>query len=711
MKKIMKKLIFVMFITTLSYDNFYAMEINQNNIAHIKGTLAILHHNQELFYIEEQTQAHRLKDQDDLISKIHNFQTHIKQEEYGIKSYDFLIDNQDLLQTANIPNESPFYSFLLLSKEYLASHQVMTPSHQHAVLHKIKSLVPYHQNMFDDEIQQYHCKKLHDVAQYTKAVYEKAWNIHKSAIINQLNQHATMAIMNKHQSALQQFHAQRAQAALAGYIEQYDRTLLCMYQQMYEPKINVTEDCPTSENITTCACIEKTEIAAQTGVENILNASKKALLKKKAAAQAAAQRSRQSRIDKERHRAHVEQEEKKRAEIMQSLPATLVEETGVVSSLSPKKSSSKKTKKKNSRQPVIDEDNAFLDAIIAENSHTIVQKQETFFKQACEFEKNKSLDDSKESKKLSRQSIDLIQYVDFINARNETMKKFQHDKNQETIENLKKVARAKAEDRESLKIKLKLATHNKYEMIIKSLHQDEMKYLLLFYEYAELLNRSNVNEIPIENFMQIEQKIVDLNNDSIQNGTPLKWYLMSYKNLYNTIKDRYKNIQRNVNKATSNSSYILQKLSMIHTQEGVLDLSRLIYTVKNHEELDALGTLPATVLEQAQQDIQSLFKDQTGELTYGLIKPIIDNLMQQAFINDLTSEIVDDMINMSAAIACLDTPQDNKEKLFTEIYVMIFYSLQRKNELSCSPLTDNQMADITKINMAVLRALIDLIQV
>ena len=96
------------------------------------------------------------------------------------------------------------------------------------------------------------------------------------------------------------------------------------------------------------------------------------------------------------------------------------------------------------------------------------------------------------------------------------------------------------------------------------------------------------------------------------------------------------------------------------------------------------------------------------DINFYLIRPIIVNLIHQAHITP-PANIIDDLIKMASQIAILDQPKDARDKLIDGLDVISFNALQRQNEMSLEPLNDDQMADITKIHMASLIALIEVI--
>lgn len=734
MKSYMKKLILVLFTTILSCNNFYGMDPDPANIGQIKTTIAMLYQEQERLHQYEQVQSNILKDQTDFIKKIADFQIQVEQETYDIKSYDFLIENQDLLTTASIQQELPFYPFLLLSKEYLASHESMTPGHKNDILNKIRSLLPYHYDLFHQEMELYDCTNLQNIPDFMKAVYKKSWTMHKNVIESQLTMHEMMAKGNKKNITMQLFQNQHAQVALAQQIEQYDRMLISMLQEKdsYRQAPIVVEQAapvlvPTSiksiiENIQAHADSRKTEKAVTIIESMIAHADKKTpqLSKKQIVAQAAAKkRAEQSTIDKERHRAHVQKQEEAKEQtctdqLRPSHTKAAVLLAGHLSTKTGSKSTPKKSAKKHSVQTVIDED-AFLDAEIAKNQCNSTQKKHDKVEQPSE-------ETLQTRKKTVGKNQEWFYFDQFIQGRNKKILELEQAKEVQRKINLKKLCSVKKEDRDRVKNDFEKALSENFSIM----DEDEENILRLFDAYAMMLDAKNIRHITLEKFLGAQKSIVSCQTYLQTKGVDIKWYLAAYPDRYKNMKDQFikfktimaASIEHEENIKKEHPSFadmesplhkefaMLQALQTFHWNDGILDISRLIHQVKPSHEVNSLGTLHADAIEKTGEKIQLLH--QSSEKN-GWTQALIDELLAQANITTEPANFADQIIQSFATILSYKTvlPADKEKLLYSDLLPQVFYDLQRYNEICIEPSTESQLADMAKIHVAVVSMLLN----
>lgn len=258
---------------------------------------------------------------------------------------------------------------------------------------------------------------------------------------------------------------------------------------------------------------------------------------------------------------------------------------------------------------------------------------------------------------------------------------------------------------------------------------------VLFEEYLEALNLENLKTIPAEKFQQIYNKIEAVENKLLQDGIQLKWYLMIEPKLYAAIKEQYKKFDKFIDtccaeqaatlknemynfieehpyatdaqakdfqtnlkqKVTLQNKFkILHILFKLHTSNGILDLSNLMYPIeKQITPISTQGLLTKDDLESLSQSIEYLYTDE-NHTNITIMKPVIENLFAKASIPDQADrkwkrliENIESVFNTEYISPESESEEDN--------YDVLYNIEERFNEMEVYPLTPSQLADFTKI--------------
>lgn len=737
--------------------------------AQIEAAQDIIEQYKALNDVYTNMQSHKIQNHNEFITQITAVYNKAQQEPSGVKAYDPLIQDQDILKYANINQpisleQIPTYNLILLAQQYLTSEYSLSPIEKLALCNQINPLLRTQPLLWND-ISQYSPQTLEAFSSFLPMIYDKIWNSYKFMITSRLLQTLNTAKTQQGSLAGQLNSINEMRAILHNQTTQYENAFVAINSRVSQ--VTSTENVmphhesapaefiKTNSQITvaipteTEQVIQDTQVALQPQSAEkahvseqivVMNASKKSLplSKKQLAALAAEKKAEQSRIDKERHRLILEQknaEEKTKLTTIMPVIAAAIKPS---SSKTIQKKSVNKTNKK-SKQATDEDFDAILNLAIAQDNSKFIQEASTQFDQAIKTQINSEPIAPKEivTEKFIEQPVELIEYLEFIEARNIKFLEIEQAKEIQRKANLKKLCSIKSHDRERVKRELETALNKNFNIIT----EQENEIILLLNAYAYAIDRKNINAMPLESFRIIEHKIIDAEKYLQKQGHSLTWYLAAHPAMYASIKEKYIKFRAIMeqtaheqerflqNEYANNPGFteaekntmrqdlhdvsplhkqeaILESLNKFHTNNGILDISRLMYPMKTRDELATIGTLSPAVLQQAQEDIKFLYAGKTN-IDYSLIQPIVDNLIHQAYITTPPQDLVKDMINLSAVIV---QSKGDKEKLFSEFDTNVFYRLQRSNEMSIAPLTDPQMADITKLHMAVLSTLVEIEQ-
>lgn len=315
--------------------------IAQNNLDKIQGALDIVEQYQALQNIRIQSQLHVLKNKYDGIEKIVTISKQAQEQPLGLKEFDPLFNDQNLLSLAQIGIGLQTMQYLLASQKYLLYHDTLSFGEKNQILHQLWTLLPYQIPLIHD-LQKYNLKNLDDMAQLLPVFYDKVWNGHKFTVTSGLLNTLKDAELDYAQNMTELHNLQN-----------FDQQLTHTKNQYQQAKDSIENLKKRHEKKLQKKSVKKTP---QEPVINVPELSKK----EKAALLAAEQRAEQSKRDKERQ-AMVLKEQLDLAATKAS--QTAPDLTEVKKSL---QQSSVKSKNKNKlKKPIIDEDLEYLDSIIA----------------------------------------------------------------------------------------------------------------------------------------------------------------------------------------------------------------------------------------------------------------------------------------------------------------------------------------------------------
>lgn len=710
--------------STNTQTDFYTQD-QATQKKQIEANLEFIHQYELLF----QQQVDKLANHDAYMEQISRLYHIADQQTIGIRNYDPLINDQALFEAGGINPQTPSIQFLLLAQEYLCSSNTMSNRHKQAILTQISNLLPY-QVILRADLMAFQPQNVSHIVQLLPGLYNKALNMHKHLItssfitlINQGHFQRTIIIeqLNELETQINRLISQKNEYADAfALIHQDNQATTQSTQTIQETTIPVQSVQQNKERLI-CA------------VENAPQPTSKKKSQKKSAPQIpvlsakqqaalviAEKKAEQSKRDKERR--NMEQEDKLSA-AAKIMTASTVKKS--------KNSTQKKQNTKHNFKPIaFDEDDAILQAAIEENKkiedaqalEQAIKLHELLAAQGDAIEKS-----VKNNYVMTKQNQEFINYLEFIEACNQKHFQLQAAKEIETNHEYEKLKKISYKNRSAAQAKIDKDLSIKYSMFAT----EEQDILNLLNTYADIaLDKKTIDKNSLEDFEKMVEKIVKADCHLIKKEQRLKWYLASSPNLYKKIKEQYikfqtivhqsSRIQQGIMKLTpgdismidplEKQKKVAEVLQRIHTNNGVLDITKLLHPIITHEELDALGSLQPAALHEAQEDITSLFHDKKDEHDYTKIEPILKKLLHQAGIKSCPIGMIPQIINNTAAVACIESENEKKE-ILEDMDLRIFNELQVSNELNIIPLTDNQMADIAKAQATALRILINYIQV
>jgi hypothetical protein len=321
---------------------------------------------------------------------------------------------------------------------------------------------------------------------------------------------------------------------------------------------------------------------------------------------------------------------------------------------------------------------------------------------------------------------------------------------QQKVLKLKREEEKEEQRKKNLKILLKTKEsqrQKKKDELAKKLDDDfaytsETEKVLI--ELLESYNKLLATQATIDSFKQMEAIFIESEDRLRMQNESLKWYLASHPELYQSIKEKYLSLQRNINdadreiilkkfekivQANSNKNLsqqefeslgtdykkispklsqvqILRKLESIHRNKGVLDISKFLHPNQPVIDIDSLGILSPSILEQAEAEIKARILPNKHIQNFHQITPLVESLLRKINLEPLCITI-NCMINSAAEITLIQQPEKISSDFFTEIKRSVFVTLQRENELVLEPHTIDQMADISKIHCSIIKAFMD----
>lgn len=697
----------------------------------LQADLAIINQYEVLYQDYLKHQLHKLSTQDAYIQKISDLHDIAQQKTIDPTEYDELVNNPIFIHTIAMAPQAPSFQFLLFAQKYISSQDAISHEDKQTILQTINRLLPY-QIGLQAELIEYNPQNLDDLALMLPILYGRAWNNHKFSITSGLLSIINKAKLQRNLIVHEFDNLQKARNNIACQKNQYVEALALINEQNQsatQPIQIVQESTPVESELSV-------EQPAVNSTQDQVQATKKKKSAKKSVPQApvlsakqqaalvaAEKRAEQSRSDKERR--SMKQEDERSAAVAKFIASA------TMTPIKQKKSASKKPNPQHSFKPIVfDEEDALLQAAIEENKKAedakaleqAIKLHELLAAQGTAIEKS-----VENNHPMIKQNQELIDYLEFIEARNKKYCQLQAAKEIETRNEYEKLKKLPYKDRPAAQRKIDTNLSKKYSML--SEEEQQVLNLLLVYTEKALDNKA-IDNTSLEDIEVIVKKIVKAELHLAQQGLHLKWYLAAFPDLYKKMKEQYikfqtivqqtSRIQDEIMKSTHQNfttqdplhkqKEVAKILQRLHTNNGVLDISKFLYPIITHEELDALGSLQPVTLHTAQQDVKALFTDKTTCHDYTRIEPILENLLRQAQIKSYPIHMISQIIKNTAAISCIELEHVKKEVL-QNIDLEIFNVLQISNELSIISLTDDAMADIAKSQAAAMRALIDIIQV
>ncbi len=334
-------------------------------------------------------------------------------------------------------------------------------------------------------------------------------------------------------------------------------------------------------------------------------------------------------------------------------------------------------------------------------------------------------------------SIEHNDFTAWQEQQNKIKKEKCEEKEIQRKKNLKTILRCKACDRETKKTELA----QKLEKDFAYSSPTEKSVIELFESYDKALDtKTSLDAIKRLEIIFIESE------DRLKNkNESIRWYLFDHPKIYNKIKQKYLSLQRTISpiekaiiiqefeslkKARSSKSLPqdvceklqnehikmisqvlqIQKLEIlenIHTNDGVLDISKLLYPNQSSINLESTGKLSQETLDQAEIEIKNNLSKQKHIHDLNVVAPTITDLLQRSGI-DPSIHMVHKIINSSAETTRIPKPQKSSLDFLKEIKKSLLVDWQRANELSPQQDTLDQVADKVKVHACVVKAFMDI---
>lgn len=332
--------------------------IAENNLDTIQGALDILEQYQELQNIRIQSQMHVLKNKQNAIEKIETISKQAQEQPVGLKEFDPLFNDQNLLSLIRTPLSIQVMQYLLASQKYLLHYDTLSFREKNQILHHIWNLLPYQIPLIND-LRKYDLKNLNEMAALLPIFYDKVWNAHKFIITSDLLNNLKDAQVDYTQHLNELHNLQAFNEQLMHTKNQYKHAIeeINHLKKRHDKKLQK----------------KSAKKTVQEPAMHVPELSKK----EKAALLIAEQRAEQSKRDKERQAILRKEQEDL---TIKNASVTTPAQTEVKKA---SKASGVKQKNKNKiDKPIIDEDLDYLDSIIAQmppvqnvNAPTVISSQ------------------------------------------------------------------------------------------------------------------------------------------------------------------------------------------------------------------------------------------------------------------------------------------------------------------------------------------------
>lgn len=384
------------------------------------------------------------------------------------------------------------------------------------------------------------------------------------------------------------------------------------------------------------------------------------------------------------------------------------------------KSKKTKKKKKKSSLDAQDEDDAILDASIAFN-----KKQEQESKSlALENSSSANYSTVTLTHESAAYALQTQQFLAFAQMRQDKIEEREAQRKKGLTEINKKLCRVKAENRDDERKKLQQKLSIEFP-IIDTHEQQAIKFLDWY--ACQVLTTNSIDDLSVQKFTELEKNLqTQVNRLLTSQGVHLKWYLLLYPPLHENIKSKYIALKAALQTpssgkreiafmekdssldTTSDQNKILAILKRIHTRNGMLDITRILYQMPSLESINRLATLSNDQLTQAENAIKAQYDPAMSIDDLYFIQDIINTLLKLAGFPPGIKDITNDIIIFTKTLLD-DSYCDSRESLLDKVASKIFYSLQIDNEMNSTHITDEQKANLSKIYATVSSTLIKLI--
>ncbi|AXK61011.1 hypothetical protein C0J27_04740 [Candidatus Chromulinivorax destructor] len=380
---------------------------------------------------------------------------------------------------------------------------------------------------------------------------------------------------------------------------------------------------------------------------------------------------------------------------------------------------SKKTKKKKKKSSLDapDEDDAILDASIAFNKEQELKSLALENSSSANYSTVTLTHDSAAFEQTQ-------QFLAFAQMRQDKIEEREAQRKKGLTEINKKLCRVKAENRDDERKKLQQKLSIEFP-IIDTHEQQAIKFLDWY--ACQVLTTNSIDDLSVQKFTELEKNLqTQINRLLTSQGVHLKWYLLLYPPLHENIKSKYIALKAALQTpssgkreiafmekdssldTTSDQNKILAILKRIHTRNGMLDITRILYQMPSLESINRLATLSNDQLTQAENAIKAQYDPAMSIDDLYFIQEIINTLLKQAGFSPGIKGMTNDIIIFTKTLQD-DSYCDSRESLLDEVASKIFYSLQIDNEMNSTHITDEQKANLSKIYATVSSTLIKLI--
>lgn len=598
------------------------------------------------------------------------------------KKFYELIDNKNIAPILlAISTTIPAVNLLCLFKKYFSlEHQTCPQATKEIENLLVQCYYPFHQNF-------------ETLLPILPRAYDAVWNINRTMILNYVYQSLhhqknnlvdTTNAYEKREQAIKNLVAQKNEYTNALTQLQTKNSLQnSLLAQASAQTIETQTEKDNEKQVkhsTPASSSEKSILKICNKTNHIQQQQQEKLVAEK--------RAEQSRIDKERHKADLEKKAKEESLAAAAKLTTIPEIKNV-----------KKKKKLVSKQSVIiDEDDAYLDQLLAEKNTSISN--------------TKSVDTVA---KTEESCDEVTTCMNFIDSRNKKILELEQAKEIQRKKDIATCLKTAAKDRDNKKDYLA----KKRDQDFSYRDQNELLALQYLHDYTNyVLSIKCIDEKFLTYFQITTQRLIEKEHELALQGTHLKWYLAANPALYQKMKVEYAHLNRMLYKTATSELHVIKidhiqeiagTLQKIHTAGGILDITEYMYPIKTKVEVDQLGILPDNALKQAHQDIEILNAKVSIKNNYQLLQPIVVKLLHQAGIKHQPSDLINEMVYEAQKISQQEANQQNQT--LDEFGTHTFHTLQKVTEMNDLNFTENNIADLTKIYAVVITSLVKILQI